>query len=189
MARGRKTGGRQKGARNRATEEARTAAAETGVTPLDYMLLVMRDPTADLKRRDAMAIAAAPYLHPKLSSVDVSDKPPPPGAGGQDDVSINVRFVAPKANGVASEPCYRRPNFSLIISMSYVSRSNTKNTKTPTVSKSGGELDLPKITRTRKYPPANAASLPILRRTILTRSFMASMAFSFIKVGISDHHA
>ena len=36
MARGRKTGGRQKGARNRATEEARAAAAATGALPLDY---------------------------------------------------------------------------------------------------------------------------------------------------------
>jgi hypothetical protein len=30
-------------------------------------MTVMRDPNADDKRRDAMAIAAAPYLHPKLS--------------------------------------------------------------------------------------------------------------------------
>ena len=34
------------------------------------MLMVMRDPNADRKRRDAMATAAAPYLHPKLSSVE-----------------------------------------------------------------------------------------------------------------------
>ena len=59
MARGRKTGGRQKGARNRATEEARAAAEATGILPLDYMLMVMRDASADHKRRDAMAMAAA----------------------------------------------------------------------------------------------------------------------------------
>ena len=70
MARGRKTGGRQKGTRNRATAEARAAAEATGILPVDYMLQVMRDPAADHKRRDAMATAAAPYLHPKLSSVD-----------------------------------------------------------------------------------------------------------------------
>ena len=58
MARGRKTGGRQKGARNRATEKARAIAAATGTLPLDYMLLVMRDPAADHKRREAMAMAA-----------------------------------------------------------------------------------------------------------------------------------
>jgi hypothetical protein len=59
MARGRKTGGRKKGTRNRATEEARIAAQATGVLPLQYMLAVMRDPAADHKRRDAMAMAAA----------------------------------------------------------------------------------------------------------------------------------
>ena len=66
MARGRKTGGRQKGSRNRATEEARAAAHATGILPLDYMLMVMRNPKADNKRREAMAVAAAPYLHSKV---------------------------------------------------------------------------------------------------------------------------
>jgi hypothetical protein len=74
--------------------QSKLAAKVRGVLPLDYMLSVMRDPNADLKRRDAMAMAAAPYLHPKLSSVDVSDKPALDGAGGQDDVSIKVSFVS-----------------------------------------------------------------------------------------------
>ena len=39
-------------------------------TPLAYMLSVMRDPEADSKRRDDMAKTAAPYVHPRLSSVD-----------------------------------------------------------------------------------------------------------------------
>lgn len=72
MARGRKTGGRQKGARNRATEEARAAAAAAGILPLDYMLGIMRDPAADHRRRDAMATAAAPYLHSRLSPTEPS---------------------------------------------------------------------------------------------------------------------
>jgi hypothetical protein len=71
MARGRKTGGRQKGSRNRASAEARAAAQATGVLPLDYMLSVMRNGQADPKRRDAMAMAAAPYLqHFRRSTVD-----------------------------------------------------------------------------------------------------------------------
>jgi hypothetical protein len=72
MAVGRKTGGRQKGARNRATAEARAAAEATGILPLDYMLSVMRNANADAKRRDAMAMAAAPYLHPKVSPVEAA---------------------------------------------------------------------------------------------------------------------
>jgi hypothetical protein len=47
MALGRKTGGRQKGAINRATAEARSAAEATGIPPLDYMLSVMRDEKAE----------------------------------------------------------------------------------------------------------------------------------------------
>jgi hypothetical protein len=50
MAPGRKTGGRQKGTRNRATEEARSAAAATSVLPLAYMLAATRDPTGDEDR-------------------------------------------------------------------------------------------------------------------------------------------
>jgi hypothetical protein len=37
--------------------------------PLDHMLRVMRDPTVDPHRRDAMAKAAAPYVHPTLAAV------------------------------------------------------------------------------------------------------------------------
>ena len=41
-----------------------------GINPLDYMLAVMRDQTAKTQRRDDMAKAAAPYIHPRLSQVD-----------------------------------------------------------------------------------------------------------------------
>ena len=75
----RKTGGRQKGTPNKKTaarkaQEAAIAAEiedarSRGLEPLDYMLSVMRDVTADVRRRDAMAKAAAPYRHSQLSSV------------------------------------------------------------------------------------------------------------------------
>jgi hypothetical protein len=41
-------------------------AEEGGISPLQYMLAVVRDPKADTKRRDTMALAAAPYCHPKV---------------------------------------------------------------------------------------------------------------------------
>jgi hypothetical protein len=92
MALGRKTGGRQKGTRNRATAEARAAAEATGILPLDYMLAVMRDANAELKRRDAMAVAAAPYLRSKLSTIE--------GKQSEPEVSepphIRVTFVRPR---------------------------------------------------------------------------------------------
>jgi predicted ATPase len=39
------------------------------------MLSVMRDPDADQKRREAMAMAAAPYLHSKLSAIEAKLSP------------------------------------------------------------------------------------------------------------------
>ncbi|RFC66583.1 hypothetical protein DYI37_03195 [Fulvimarina endophytica] len=46
--------------------------AQSGMTPLEYMLKVMRSEAADGERRDRMAIAAAPYVHPKLASMQHS---------------------------------------------------------------------------------------------------------------------
>ncbi len=71
--------GRPFGSRNavnrewkRAVTQEAIAAAGNGIMPLEYMLGVMRDDKAPTIRRDDMAKAAAPYLHPKLTSVQVS---------------------------------------------------------------------------------------------------------------------
>ncbi len=40
-----------------------------GMTPLEYMLDVMGDSAVDPIRRDRMAVAAAPYVHPKADLV------------------------------------------------------------------------------------------------------------------------
>lgn len=69
MAVGKKTGGRKKGTPNKATARREREIAKSGPTPLEYMLEVMRNPKADNARRDDMAKAAAPYVHPKLSSM------------------------------------------------------------------------------------------------------------------------
>ena len=44
--------GRKAGVPNKVTAEVRAAIAETGETPRDYMLRVMRDETVDHARRD-----------------------------------------------------------------------------------------------------------------------------------------
>lgn len=67
--------GRKKGVANLATQKAKEEANLTGETPLQYMLRVMRDPKATIERRDGMAKAAAPYIHAKLSSVEVGGAP------------------------------------------------------------------------------------------------------------------
>ena len=59
--------GRPKGSRNKARNETpadiQSAAAYENMTPLEYMLKVMRDPREDADRRDRMAIAACPFCH------------------------------------------------------------------------------------------------------------------------------
>lgn len=44
------------------------------MTPLDYMLGVINDPSADDARRDRMAQAAAPYVHPRAEAVEGGKK-------------------------------------------------------------------------------------------------------------------
>jgi hypothetical protein len=65
--------GRKKGSVKKFDAEVRKRAAEEGILPLDYMLRVMRDARVPKARRDMMASAAAPYLHAKLSSVEVKN--------------------------------------------------------------------------------------------------------------------
>ena len=69
MATGKKTGGRRKGTPNRRIAEMRAEMAASGEMPLAYMMRIMRDPTTEPHRRDAMAKAAAPYVHPTLAAV------------------------------------------------------------------------------------------------------------------------
>lgn len=89
MAKGIKTGGRQKGSPNKSTQERLQSLLAGGETPLEYMLRVMRDQTADWERRDKMAVAAATYLHPKLATTEITGDPDRPL---KHDVSI--RFVS-----------------------------------------------------------------------------------------------
>jgi hypothetical protein len=67
---GERRGGRQRGTPNKKTAERYAEMAASGEMPLEYMLRVMRDETADRERRDEMAKSAAPYLHPRLASVE-----------------------------------------------------------------------------------------------------------------------
>jgi hypothetical protein len=68
---GRRAGaGRKPGATTRRTREIAERAIAEGVPPLEYMLAVMRDEQADLHRRDEMAKAAAPYIHPRLATIE-----------------------------------------------------------------------------------------------------------------------
>ena len=82
--------GRPPGAIAKMNQEAREAAAKGGIMPLEYMLNVMRSPETDFERRDHMAQAAAPYLHPRLQTTVLQ------GDKAQPLVLEIVRFAEPK---------------------------------------------------------------------------------------------
>jgi hypothetical protein len=48
-----------------------TQALTAGVLPLEYLLGVMRDPTASPARRDAAARCAAQYIHQRMADTRV----------------------------------------------------------------------------------------------------------------------
>lgn len=70
MAAGVKTGGRKKGTPNKATAAREKEVAASGLTPLDFMLTVLRDETREFADRMDAAKSAAPYCHPKRAAID-----------------------------------------------------------------------------------------------------------------------
>jgi hypothetical protein len=62
--------GRKAGVPNKRTQEKVAAIEASGLTPLDYMLSVLRDELLDRETRLEAAKSAAPYVHAKLASVD-----------------------------------------------------------------------------------------------------------------------
>lgn len=92
MAVGKKTGGRVKGVPNKATAAKVAEVEASGQTPLDYMLGVMRDTNVAADRRDDMAKAAAPYVHPKLAAVEHTGKD-----GGDIVTRVEIVIVDPKS--------------------------------------------------------------------------------------------
>ena len=72
MSRGgkREGAGRKPGSGNKYKIEA--SAAAKGISPLDYMLKVMRSRKATEELRMAAAKAAAPYVHRALKAMEIS---------------------------------------------------------------------------------------------------------------------
>jgi hypothetical protein len=80
--------GRKKGSAHIKTREIANAAAAAGATPLNYMLSVLNDKSAEQARRDRMAECSAPYCHPRLNAVAATVDTP--NAGG----CVNLTIVA-----------------------------------------------------------------------------------------------
>lgn len=64
----------------------------TPKTPLEYMLAVMNDPEADKGRKDRLAVAAAPYMHPKM------------GEGGKKDAKATAAKAASSGRFAPAAP-------------------------------------------------------------------------------------
>jgi hypothetical protein len=62
--------GRPAGSINRRNSEVVAAALAEGVTPLEYMLDIMRDADAEPGRRDWAAEKLAPYLHSRPAQLE-----------------------------------------------------------------------------------------------------------------------
>ena len=90
--------GRKKGVPNRASAARQAAIAASGLTPLDYMLTTMRDETKPLALRLDMAKAAAPYVHPRLASMEQAVQL------DSQESCITVTFVSPDDIPVKSLP-------------------------------------------------------------------------------------
>jgi hypothetical protein len=74
---GERRGGRQPGTLNKKTALVNTAfaaaASSPGLSPLDFFLAVMRDPSIPPDWRFKAAQAAAPYVHPKPERAQAVD--------------------------------------------------------------------------------------------------------------------
>lgn len=92
MAKGHKTGGRQKGTPNKRTAETIAKVEASGLMPLDYMLAVLRDESVPSQECMEAAKNAAPYVHSKMSTVEMTGKD---GQPIQTQTEITIRFVKP----------------------------------------------------------------------------------------------
>ena len=55
--------------------ERRRLAVREQKLPLDLMLSIINDPSVSEARRDKFIIAAAPYLHPRLTTIAIAKAP------------------------------------------------------------------------------------------------------------------
>ena len=75
MALGIKTGGRKKGSLNKKTILRAQTAENQGLSPLEFLLSVVRDETKDIAVRLDAAKCAAPYVHARLQTTTVQSSP------------------------------------------------------------------------------------------------------------------
>ena len=95
--------GRKKKARTTRSGLIAEAASAEGLTPIEWMLAVLRDPNATDQRRDQMAIQSAPYIHPRLNAVAVSNNYGGGGNGAHSDINITRILAVPRGGRLAPD--------------------------------------------------------------------------------------
>jgi len=71
----RRRAGRPKGSRTRYIQEQAKAIIESGLTPLEFMMRIVRDSQYSVDQRLEAAAKAAPYVHARLAitQLDIND--------------------------------------------------------------------------------------------------------------------
>lgn len=95
---GERRGGRKKGVPNKRTAELVARVESSGLTPLDYLLQVMRDESLDRATRVDAAKAAAPYVNPRLQPID------PKTGSAAIQFAGRIELVPLSGNGPSSAP-------------------------------------------------------------------------------------
>jgi hypothetical protein len=89
--------GRPFGSTNRRSRELIIDAERNGLlTPVEYLLGLMRDVTQPTRDRTAAAIAAAPYLHPKLVARYVVQKVIDPDTLSDSELLESISYLEKK---------------------------------------------------------------------------------------------
>ena len=104
-----RTVGRPKGSRQVRTSASaiRAAKAMGQPMPLDFLLSVMNDENQSYKERVAAAIAAAPYVHPKLQSIAIRESNSEP-LKVQTDISDALKSIAVMVRTRSSSGAYQQ---------------------------------------------------------------------------------
>ena len=86
--------GRKRGSPNVKSAEVIAKALEEGVTPIEYMLDIMRDDKADQKERQWAAEKCAPFIHPRPAPVPRRVEIELPDLGTIEGIKLAVEKVA-----------------------------------------------------------------------------------------------
>lgn len=79
-------------------KEMQSKALSGGISPLDYMLQILRDEKQKQEARFAAAKEAAPYCHNRLASVEHTGNAESPL-----EAIMRIELVAPQVHGYSSD--------------------------------------------------------------------------------------